>query len=693
MASMAHEHLPSRTARRDPRLLALSEDSGYEIHERIGAGGMGIVYRGHDADGTEVAIKLLRHEIADDPRARQRLAREVAAQRKVRHDSIVRILDAELDSADAFVVTEFVPGPTLEDAVRDYGPLHPELIREIAATLGNALQEIHRVGVVHRDLKPSNILLRDAEPEDFEGYDPHGARLDPVIIDFGIAIAAEESRLTATGLMMGTAAYLDPEVVRSNQIGEAGDWWALAALLAFAATGREPYGTGRADLVFLRADRGEIDLEGLPTDLSEWLREALQADPAQRPSPECWLMRIPDLDLKTYPDPGATEFITPADAAPSEPATEVLSSTRAGAATGAGHGGYAEAPGADRTEMLSPVGPSTPSDPVPYDAPTERIEVVRDATRPLPVIQEDYARPADDAAGWGGAAPVQQTGWGPTGGATPAPPVQRSNQIPMHAPVQQTPTPPVSSPYARQPMALTAQPSAMPPQGTEHHGGYPQAFPPSAAGPMMPHGSWPTPMPSPPRRPALVWLGHLLLIGTAAVAPYVSLFLLLLLGGLARGWEGSHRAITDSRLRGSEGSGPLWAAGIAWPFRFLLGVIVTVLQAIFPLALGLVIALAIDAGWRLMNGTVLPDGLLFGIAMAVTVLITWVGFGARTTRLGAHRMVDAAAPDLLWTSVVVLLLLLLIAAVTMTIIARDGMVDYFPFLTWPRLDDLAMWRN
>ena len=296
-----------RTPRRDPRLGALAEESGYRIEERIGAGGMGIVYRAHDADGREVAIKLLRHDIADDPRARERLAREVAAQKLVRSESIVRILDAELDSPDAFVVTEFVPGPTLEDAVRERGGLHPEAVREVGLVLGDALRVIHAAGVIHRDLKPSNVLLRGARPRDLDGFDPEGDRLDPVIIDFGIAIAAEESRLTSTGLVMGTAAYLDPEVVRTNHTAEAGDWWSLAAMLAYAATGREPYGSGRADLVFLRADRGEIDVDGLPVELADWLREALQADPARRPDPATHLAKLADLDMTRFEDAGQTE--------------------------------------------------------------------------------------------------------------------------------------------------------------------------------------------------------------------------------------------------------------------------------------------------------------------------------------------------------------------------------------------------
>lgn len=727
MATMVDPR-PRRSPRRDPRLVALAEESGYEIQGRIGAGGMGIVYRGRDADGTDVAIKLLRHEISEDPRARERLAREVAAQQRVRNENIVRILDAELESPDAFVVTEFIPGPTLEDAVHTHGGLHPEAVRELGLVMGETLREIHAAGVVHRDLKPSNVLLRGATEEDLAGFDPDGDRLDPVIIDFGIAIAAEESRLTSTGLVMGTAAYLDPEVVRTNHTGEAGDWWAWAALLAFAATGREPYGGGRADLVFLRAERGEIDVEGAPTELARWLRSALRADPEQRTAPDVLLEQLADLDLTTYDDPGATEaFETGSrtaalpvaeEALPDggiDPRTERESAAHADQGLGQGRNQDQDeyrdrdpdqepdqvdahrAPAAGDTQVLPALVEPTEALPVveertePHRSwsagqepsnPTERIEVqgpatevlpvISTATRQMPVVRPEPAQPP--GGGHPGMHPVQRSPY-------QAAPVPQRASYPQQAPMPQRAAYPQQAAMAQRPM--------MPPQApVAQNAPYP-----SSVVPMHPEGAWAAPVPPAPRRPLLVWIGHLLLIAMAAVAPYVSLAMLLALSTVARTWERSHRALAERHRRGRGGSGAAWAVGLAVPLRVLQALVESVLQVVLPLVLGLLVGIAVDAAWTVLQGTPPPDGIAFAVAMAVTVLITWVGIGSATTRAGAHRTVDAAAPDRVWTAVVAVLLVLLVVAVGTTIAARSGMVDYFPFVTGPRLEDVALWRR
>lgn len=879
MTGMTPPDGSSRALGRDPRLRLLAEESGYEVLGRIGAGGMGIVYRALDADGRDVAIKLLRPEIADDPRARERLAREVAAQQRVRHDNIARILDAELDSSEAFVATEFVPGPTLEDAVRDHGALHPEAVREIGLTLGETLRDIHAAGIVHRDLKPSNVLLRDARETDLVSYDPDGAGLDPVVIDFGIAQAAEESRLTSTGLVMGTAAYLDPEVVATNTTSAASDWWSWAALVAFASTGREPFGSGRADLVFFRAQRGEIDVEGLPTELAAWLRDALRADPAERADPEALLARLEDLDLEAFDDPGETEafavggavaagggdaraadgeafgdrdgaFGTRDDAvaagadAPDESsggaATRALpvaglagAPGLAGAAGAAGATGAAAAVGgetampddADRTQALPalgevtedlavqdgatealpargatealpaggatealpagpgatavlPAGPaasghdasgqgvpgqesaahrtrgaSTPVDAEPTALPessepdTEIMEIVREPTRAIPVIRDDHAAyghrdqgrsapgsptqarpgqgyPAASGHDAGGSAPTQghpghqrpsQPQTYPQGypGSSPAaqqsaaqhpasqqrptgypqhpgyggPQQTRPAMHPQQAAQMQQPRMPQQTPRS-QPMAQQQVIQQRPQQGAAPQIYAPYGFGPDGRplGPPQVVGP-----PRPPRRPLLALLGHAILIALAAVVPYIALAAMLVLGAVSRTWERSHRSIQAARYRG-KASGASWAIGLAVPFRFLLGLLEMALQALFPLLLGLVLAVCADALAHYGAGMLLPSGALFAGTMAVTLLLTWVGLGSRTTRDGAHRMLDSAAPDHLWGGVIAVLLALLLGAVIVTIGARTGQVDYFPFVGGPRLDELLPWR-
>lgn len=674
---------------RDPRLRTLEEDSGYEIIERIGAGGMGIVYRAQDADGRDVAIKLLRPEIADDPRARERLAREVAAQQRVRNESIARILDAELDSSEAFVVTEFVPGPTLDDAVRTYGPLHPEAVREVGLALGAALEEIHGAGVVHRDLKPSNVLLRGASETDLLSFDPEGTSLDPVIIDFGIAQAAEESRLTSTGLVMGTAAYLDPEVVATDRTSEATDWWALAAMLAFAATGREPFGSGRADIVFLRADRGELDIDGVPTELAGWLRGALRANPAERTDPRTLLRRLDELDLDRYDDPGVTEIIAAGSSAAPALARE---------------GSDAEPTAAERTQLLpayrEDVAEADDADdrtqalPAYRDDEADRTQALpvhrddADRTQALPAYRDDEDRtqalPAyrDDAERTQALPRYEEEA-----PRTEALPVQRSETMIMPA-VRDDVPPPQYAPQAY------AEPVAERPSYDPQ--GYGQQMQPAYPADQVPVGTVPGAQvfgpPPVPRRPLLVWLGHGILIALAAVAPFVSLILLVLLGALARTWERSHRSLASARERG-RGAGATWGVGLAWPFRYVLGLVEIVLTALLPAILGVVIAVSADVVAAYTLSGPLPASVLYAGAMAVTLLLTWLGIGGRTTRQGAHRLLDAAAPDRVWALVVGALLLLLLGAVIVVAWTRGGSVDYFPFVDLRHAEDLLPWRR
>lgn len=253
----------------------MEEFGGYLLGAEIGRGGMGTVRRAVDADGHHVAVKILHPAIAADPVARARLAREVATLRRVRGNGVARVVDAEVDDAEAFIVTELIDGPTLQDDVTDFGCYTISELAELATGLFAALHQIHRAGVVHRDLKPSNVMMGES---------------GPVLIDFGIAQVADDARLTHTGLVAGTAGYLDPQALQGEAPATSGDWWSWAAVLTFAATGRPPFGRGPLQGIVARVHAGDVDTAGLDPALARVLRDALAPNPAERPDPS-WVLR------------------------------------------------------------------------------------------------------------------------------------------------------------------------------------------------------------------------------------------------------------------------------------------------------------------------------------------------------------------------------------------------------------------
>ncbi|GAB2467607.1 serine/threonine-protein kinase [Xylanimonas ulmi] len=257
------------------RLAAGTEFGGYTIRSLLGRGAMGAVYEAVDGGGSAVALKVLHAHLDRDPVARERLRREVTALQRLRHPAVARVLDAELDGQGAFVVTELVKGRTLEAEIDDGGPLDPIDLFELADQLAAALEAVHLAGVVHRDLKPSNVMVT--------------AR-GPVLIDFGIAQALGETgqaspTLTTPGFVIGTPGYLAPELIDGGAPTPDSDWWSWAALLAFAATGRSPFGVRPTDLVLRRSREGRADLVGLPARTARALAGALQADPSARWGP------------------------------------------------------------------------------------------------------------------------------------------------------------------------------------------------------------------------------------------------------------------------------------------------------------------------------------------------------------------------------------------------------------------------
>ncbi|MDE1536747.1 MULTISPECIES: serine/threonine-protein kinase [Actinotignum] len=242
------------------------EIGGYRLVRRIGFGGMSTVYEAVDGAGTRVALKLLHPAAVDGAAGRERLRREVAMLQRVRGPYVAEVLDAETDDEDAFIVTQLVEGPTLAEDVRVDGPYPPAELVTLARQLHAAVTSVHRLGVLHRDLKPSNVML--------------GAN-GPVLIDFGIAQTGGDSRLTMSGAVTHTPGYLDPRVLRGHAPDEAADLWALAAVIAFAATGHDPYPGANPAVIMRRVLEGDVDVTGVPPRIAHALRAAL-AEPVEQ---------------------------------------------------------------------------------------------------------------------------------------------------------------------------------------------------------------------------------------------------------------------------------------------------------------------------------------------------------------------------------------------------------------------------
>jgi len=240
----------------------------FTLRARLGAGGMGRVYLGASPAGRAVAIKVVHPELARDEEFLARFRNEVAAARAVSGMYTAPVVASGLDDHPPWLATVFVPGPALDDVVAKHGPLPEAALWRLAAGLAEALAAVHACGVLHRDLKPSNVLM---------------AADGPHVIDFGISRAMEGTHLTATGIVVGTPGYMSPEQAEGREAGTPSDVFSMACVLAFAATGKQPFGTGNAATVLFRVVRGEPELTGVPPRLREVLETCLRKDPAARP--------------------------------------------------------------------------------------------------------------------------------------------------------------------------------------------------------------------------------------------------------------------------------------------------------------------------------------------------------------------------------------------------------------------------
>ncbi|CAM3751767.1 serine/threonine-protein kinase [Nocardiopsis gilva] len=240
----------------------------YELSARIGKGGQGTVYLGRAPDGDEVAIKVLTSEWAGDARQRARFARELESARKVAPFCTAAVLDADLDAPDPYIVSEYVRGPNLREAVLQDGPRRGSALDRLAIATATALVAIHQAGVVHRDFKPANVLLSDDGPR---------------VIDFGIA-RSSDSTITQTNSVTGTPAYMAPEQIRGADIGPPADMFAWAGVIAFAAAGNGPFAADSVHTVIHRILSEPPDLAEVPDNLRPLLAACLSKDPEQRPT-------------------------------------------------------------------------------------------------------------------------------------------------------------------------------------------------------------------------------------------------------------------------------------------------------------------------------------------------------------------------------------------------------------------------
>ncbi|GAA4610535.1 hypothetical protein GCM10023195_43560 [Actinoallomurus liliacearum] len=281
----------------------------YRLVEKIGEGGMGVVHLATDPFGRKVAVKVLRPGVASDQTALRRLAREVDSMRRVHNPHVAEIVDADVTAEPPYVVTQFVPGRTLEQTVQDDGPLRGEALQRLATGLAVALTAVHDAGIVHRDLKPGNVMFLE-----------NG---EPVVIDFGIAQGVDATRLTATGLVIGTPGYLAPEIIEGEDAGAPADVHAWAGTIAYAATGRAPFGGGTFESIFYKIMEGRPDLDGVPEALLPVVRAAMARNPAERPTAHALveLTRRIDVDATRLDPPSShTKRLTAVSAPPPAPA-------------------------------------------------------------------------------------------------------------------------------------------------------------------------------------------------------------------------------------------------------------------------------------------------------------------------------------------------------------------------------------
>jgi eukaryotic-like serine/threonine-protein kinase len=247
----------------------------YELTDELGHGGMGVVWRATDTLlARQVALKEVDLPRGGDAGEREglraRVTREARAAARLSHPGVVTVYDIAHDGGRDYIVMELVSAPTLEELVRTHGPLAPDQAARLGLGLLDALEAAHRAGIVHRDLKPRNVMVRQ-----------DGATK---LADFGIASVQGDPRLTATGLVVGSPAYMAPEQVEAEPVSPATDLWALGATLWFAVEGQPPFGGGEFQTLSAIVNGRPRQPQRLGP-LAPVLARLLVKDPAARATP------------------------------------------------------------------------------------------------------------------------------------------------------------------------------------------------------------------------------------------------------------------------------------------------------------------------------------------------------------------------------------------------------------------------
>jgi serine/threonine protein kinase len=600
----------------------------YRLVQRLGEGGMGVVHLALDRHGRAVAIKVLRQHIAHDPDARARLTREVSTLSRITSLRVAPIVDADVDGPTPYIVTRYVPGPSLDDHVTERGLLPPAELHRVASGLAEALDAIHSAGVVHRDVKPGNVLLVDG---------------DPVLIDFGIAHVADDIRLTMTGLVMGTPGYLAPEVVGGEDVTPATDWWGWAATTAFAASGTPPFGTGPMSAVLARVSSGDPDLEAVDPRIEPLLYAALSPNPGERPhhhevvaaleryahgAPVTEAIQVrrvrPETQRLSVP-PTTALPVPPARSRP--PVAPVIGAAAAhtGAAAGASGSALPQAP-----------APGIPAS-VPTPAPAS----------PLPPPMVTTGRAAGPP-GWEQARPVNR-------------------QSPQAAP----PVHPAPPPLA--PAPGTGQPGAPVPESESDW---------DAA--RLGHGPWGDPRIGRPSRSGTLLALLAVLAAVTARAPVLAVLGLLAWVTLARTADRTVTSLVMRRHeRGARGSDVAVAVATS-PWHLVLGLVGAAATLVLPLFVGVCAMFASALVLTAVRGTdVRTDDLLpLVVAGVFAGLTAWWGPGGASLRRGSRSIVRGLTPGEA-AGQVAAGILLVVAAVVLAMALTGGGPTWWPRTTAP----------